>query len=80
MTVSSDRNLSLKEYEKISKYKDLEIEIHKMWHLKAMVVPVVVGALSMIKKKTEDHIKRIPGDPCLQELQKILLNGTARLL
>ena len=43
MTVPSDRNLSLKEYEKISKYKDLEIEIHKMWHLKAMVVPVVVG-------------------------------------
>ena len=30
MTVPSDRNVSLKEYEKVSKYKDLEIEIQKM--------------------------------------------------
>ena len=79
MTVPSDRNLSLKQYEKISGYKDLEIEIQKMWHLKAIVIPVVVGALGMIKKKTEDHIKRIPGNPCLQESQKIVLNGTAHL-
>lgn len=41
----------------ISKYKDQEIEIQKMWHLKAIVIPVVVGALGMMKKKTEDHIK-----------------------
>ena len=27
ITVPSDRNLSFKDYEKISKYKDLEIEI-----------------------------------------------------
>ena len=53
MTVPSGRN------EKISKYKDLEIEIQKMRHLKAMVIPLAVGALGMIKKKTEDHIKRI---------------------
>ena len=53
----------------IGKYKDLKIEI-QMWHLKAIVIPVVVGALRMIKKKTEDHIKRIPGNLCLQELQR----------
>jgi len=80
MTVPSDRNVSLKEYEKISKYKDLEIEIQKMWHLKTTVIPVVIGALGMIKRKSEDHIKQIPGNPCLQELQKIALNGTAHLL
>ena len=51
-----------------------------MWHLKAIVIPVVVGALGLIKKKTEDHIKRIPGNPCLQELQEIVLNVTAHLL
>ena len=77
MTGPSDRNLALNEYKKISKYKDLEIQIQKTWHLKAIVIPVVVGAFGMIKKKTEDYIKLIPGNPCLQELQKIVLNGTA---
>ena len=38
------------------------------------------GALGVIKKKTEDHIKRIPGNPCLQELQNVVLNGMAHLL
>ena len=65
MTVLSDSNISLKEYEKVSKYKDLEIEIQKMWHLKTIVKPVVIGALGMIKRKSEDHIKQIPGNPCL---------------
>ena len=77
MTVPSDRKISLKEYEKVSRYKDLEVEIQKMWHLKTTVLPVVIGAVGMIKRKSEDHIKKIPGNPCLQELQKIVLNGTA---
>ena len=80
MTVTSDRNLFSYEYEKISKYSDLEIKIQKMWHLKAIVMPVVVGALGMIIKKTEDHIKRIQGNPCLQELHKIALKWMAHLL
>ena len=61
MTAPSDRSLLLKEYEKISEYKDLEIEIQNIWHLEAKVMSAAVGALGVIKKKTEDHIKRIPG-------------------
>ena len=45
MTVPSDRNIALKEIEKKSKYKDLELEIQRMWHMEIIVVPVVVGAL-----------------------------------
>ena len=80
MTVPSDRNVSLKKYGKFSKYKDLEIEIQKMWHLKTTVIPVVIGVLGMIKRKSEDRIKQIPGNPRLHKMQKIVLNGTAHLL
>ena len=36
MTVSSDRNTALKGIEKKSKYKDLELEIQRMWRMKTI--------------------------------------------
>ena len=57
----SDRNTSVKVAEKLSKNKDLEIEITKMWGLKTITVPVVIGALGVAKKGIEKHIDKIPG-------------------
>ena len=42
MTVPSDRNIALKEIEKKSKYKHLELEIQRLWHMKTVMIPVVV--------------------------------------
>ena len=50
VAVPSNQNISLKEFQKLSKYKDLEIEVTKMWKLKTKIIPVVIGALGMIKK------------------------------
>ena len=47
----------------INEYIDLEIEIKKMLHLKTTIVPVIVGALGMIKKDTDKYINKIPGSP-----------------
>lgn len=80
MSVPSDRNVSAKTFEKISKYKDLEIEVEKMWHLKSRTIPVVIGALGLIKKGAKDYVRLIPGNPSLQEIQKIVLNSTAHVL
>ena len=55
-----DNNTSIKEYNQISKCKDMEIEIEKVWHLKTTAEPVIVGALDMIKKREEKHINKIP--------------------
>ena len=46
----TDRNISVNEFDKLSKYRDLQTEIERMWHLKTIVIPVVVGALGMVKK------------------------------
>ena len=80
MSVPSDKNIAVKEFDKLSKYKDLEIEIEKMWSLKATTVPVIVGALGMIKKGTHRYIEKLPGIHHLYEIQKIVLTSTAHLL
>ena len=52
----SDRNNALKEIEKKSKFKNLELEIKRMWQMKTEVIPVVVGALVTIKKGMVENI------------------------
>ena len=42
-----------------------------MWHLKTSMVPVIVEALGMIKKRT--NIKKIAGSFSLYEIQQIAL-------
>ena len=51
MTVPSFRNIALKEIEKKSKYEHLEVEIQRMWQMKTIVIPVVVGSLGTVKKE-----------------------------
>ena len=43
VAVLSDQNISFKEFQKISQYKDLEIEVTEMWKFKTKVIPVVIG-------------------------------------
>ena len=74
--VPADKNISLKEFQKLSKYKDLEIKFKK----RGKIIPVVIGVLDMIKKGSQNFMNQIPGKPSLQEMQKIVLTGTAYIL
>ena len=79
ISVPSDSNISSKDFEKLSKYKDMEIEIAKMWKMKTKTILVLIGALSMIKKGTQKYANEIPGNFSLAEIQKIVLNSTAHI-
>lgn len=61
----------MKIFKKLSKYKDLEIEISKMWHMGRSTISVVVGAVGLIGKDSNRFIEGIPGSPCLKEIQKM---------
>jgi len=56
--------------EKVDKYKDLEIEVERMWELKTTTVRVVMRTLDTIKKGLESYINKIPGNINIHELQK----------
>ena len=80
MAVPGDNNVVAKEYEKRSKYKDLEIEIQRMWKMKTTVLPIVVGALGTMSKDFNKYLKQLPSDISSKQVQKIALLGTAHIL
>ena len=70
--IPSDNNTSTKVSEKRSKYKDLEIEITRMWQMKTEIIPVVIGALGVIKKGSEKVVREILGNINPWEIQKTM--------
>ena len=68
MSIPTEKNTSVKVTEKLSKYKDLEIEIERMWEMKATTIPVVIGALGLIKGGLEKYTEQIPGNIKISEL------------
>jgi hypothetical protein len=69
-----------KEGEKILKYKDLTIEIQRMWNAKTRVIPVIIGATGTISKSLRKYVSTIPGNHEVKALQKTAILGTAHRL
>ena len=80
MSTPTEKNTSVHVTEKLSKNKDLEIEIETMWGMKATTIPVVTGVLGLTKKGLEKYIQQIPGNSKIHEPQKITLLGTSHIL
>jgi len=79
VTISGDRNVIKKEAKKILKYKDLTIEIQRMWNVKTKVIPVLIGATGTISKSFRKYVSNIPGNHEFKELQKTDILGTAHI-
>jgi hypothetical protein len=58
VAIPSDRNVIQKESEKKLKYKNLSIEIQRMWNMKCFVIPVITGATGIVTR----GLKKISGD------------------
>jgi hypothetical protein len=80
IAILADRNVIEKEAEKILKYKDLKIEIQRMWNVKAKVIPVIIGATGTISISFRKYVSDIPGNYDVRELQKTAVLGTAHIL
>ena len=79
VVISGDRNVFKKEAEKILKYKDLTIDIQRMWNVKSKVIPVIIGATGTFSKSFRKYVSNIPGNHEVKELQKTVILGTAHI-
>ena len=62
VAIPGDRNVIKKEAGKILKYKDLTIEIQRMWNVKTRVIPVIIGVIGTISKSFRKYVSDIPGN------------------
>ena len=77
VAISGDRNVIKKEAEKFLKYKDLTIEIQRMWNVKTKVIPVIRWATGTTSKSFRKYVSNISGKREVKELQKTAILGTA---
>jgi len=77
VAISDDSNLNTKETEKLSKYKDLEIDVSRMWRLRTKIVPVIIEALGTVKRGLDQNFQLLPGHRSATDLQKFTVMRTA---
>jgi len=80
VAIPADKNTSIKTTEKLSKYKDLEIEVSRMWKMTTKTIPIIIGALGVMSKSFSHYAALLPIDIRSSEVQKITLLGTAHIL
>jgi hypothetical protein len=80
LAIPGDRNVIKKEAENILNYKELIIEIPRIWNIKTKVTPVKIGATGTIAKSFRKYLSSIPGKHDIKKLQKTAILGTAHTL
>jgi hypothetical protein len=68
LAISGERNVIKKEAEKILKYKNLTIEIQRMWNVKTKVIPYIRGATGTIFRSFIKYVSKIAGNHEVKEL------------
>ena len=81
IAVPTCTNIVKKEAEKITKYRDLEIELQKCCNLKNVrTVPVVIGALGSVTCGFQQYVKIISPQANVDVIQRTALLGSANII
>ena len=80
IAVPADYNIDKKEFEKISKYSELKVELSRMLNKKTFVIPIVIGALGSIPKRLHSFAEKLGIRNDFMIWQKSALLGTAGIL
>lgn len=80
VAIPNDYNMRDKEAEKTLKYRDLSIEINRMWKMKTEILPIVIGATGTVTKNLKETLQKLGGNIQMQQLQTIAVFGTAHII
>ena len=74
---NSDRHFVQMEAEKKLKYKSLYIEIQRMWNLKYTIIPGIIGATGIVRRRLRKNLEAMPERHSIDLLQKTAILGTS---
>jgi ribosomal protein S19 len=57
VAITSDKNVIQKEAEEKLKYKNLSIEVQRMWSMKCFVIPVIIGATLIVSNSLKKYLE-----------------------
>jgi hypothetical protein len=80
LVISADRNVVQKEAVKKLKYRSVCIEIQRMWNLKCMITPVIIGATGIVTSSLRKNLETVPGKHSIDSLQKTAVLGTSHII
>ena len=72
--------IKLKESQKKDKYLDPTRELKKLWNVKVLVIPIVIGALDSVSKGFVKRLEDLEIRGRLETIQSIVLSTSARIL
>ena len=76
----ADHRINLKKSEKKDKYLDLARELKKLWNMKVMIVPIVIGVLGTITTGLLKGLEDLEVSGRVETIQTTALLRTARIL
>jgi hypothetical protein len=80
VAVPSNKNIKQKEAEKKLKYKNLSIEIQRMWNMKCFFIPVIIGATGIVSISLQKYLETIPEQHSIDSLQKTAILATSHII
>jgi hypothetical protein len=81
VAMPSDRNVIQNESENKLKYKNLSIEIQRMWNMKCFVILGINGITGIVTKGLKKYLETIPEKHSIDSLQKkTAVLGTSHII
>jgi hypothetical protein len=63
-----------------AKIHELCVEIQRMWNIKCMIMPVIIGATGIVTRGVKKNLEAIPGKHSIDSLQKTAILGTSHII
>ena len=80
LAIPTDHRVKLRENKKRDKYLYLAWELQKLWNMKVMVIPVIIGTLDTVTKGLVPVLKNLEIRGRVETIQSTALFGLVRIL